>query len=239
MLEKLIKVVDVEKEGKYVPYLEFKSKEVLEENGIPQPEGNLPLFTARINSKTYVNDLLTDKITDKLEQDIFYKLLDNAEEIKGVITDLPELIALADMKIYNSTKRFIANTIICNESMKEIVTKSLKPEEFDFSSKDLIICNSLPDNTILSMVVPVDMISWSAILVKNKEKYLLDIVNSCLLKRIYIFEKHSYFIPEDHSMYDMCYCMAQRCNKPCARKKGASGICTVSDFTPVCKDYEE
>ena len=242
MIEKLIKVVDVNEEGKYIPYIEYKGKqpkETLEENGIPQPDGNFPLFTARMNAKTYVNDLLQDKITDRLESDIFYKLLDAAEEVKGPVSDLPELIALADMKIYDATKRFVANFIICNENMKEVVSKALKPEEWDFSEKNLIICNSLPDNSILSMVVPVDLVSWSAILVKNKEKYLLDIVNPDLIKKIYIFEKYSYFIPQDHSMYDMCYCTAQGCNKHCARKKRASGICTVSDFTAVCKDYEE
>lgn len=116
MIEKLIKVVDLDEEGKYIPYIEYKGKqpkESLEENGIPQPDGDFPLFTVRMNSKTYVNDLLQDKITDRLESDIFYKLLDSAEEIKGTISDVAELIALADMKIYDATKRFIANTIIC------------------------------------------------------------------------------------------------------------------------------
>ena len=52
-------------------------------------------------------------------------------------------------------------------------------------------------------------------------------------------KKYSYYIPEHYTMYDMCYCMSEKCIQNCARKKGASGICTVSDFTKSCSDYKE
>ena len=52
-------------------------------------------------------------------------------------------------------------------------------------------------------------------------------------------KKYSYYIPEHYIMYDMCYCMSEKCIQNCARKKGASGICTVSDFTKSCSDYKE
>ena len=238
MLDKIIKVIDVEKEGKSVPYLEYrKETEVLQENGIPQPEGTIPTFSVRMSSKTYTNDLLEHKISDNLERDVFFELLDTAEEVEGILDDLPELISLADMKIYDSTKRFIANTIICNESMKEVVSNSLKTKNYNFSTKDLIICKYIPDNYILSIYASIDLISWAAILVKGKEKYLLDIINPSLIKRIHVFEKHSFKLPEDYSMYDMSYCIGNDCQTPCARKKGPSGICTVSDLTKVCSDY--
>ena len=52
-------------------------------------------------------------------------------------------------------------------------------------------------------------------------------------------KKESYFLDESYSMYDMCYCIGKKCKKKCARKKSSEGICTVSDFTLVCSDYEE
>jgi len=60
-----------------------------------------------------------------------------------------------------------------------------------------------------------------------------------LLEKTYekSIKKESCFLDESYSMYDMCYCMA-KCKKPCARKRATSGICTVSDFTNVCSDFE-
>lgn len=48
----------------------------------------------------------------------------------------------------------------------------------------------------------------------------------------------SYYLESDCNMYDMCYCCAD-CRKDCARKQYFEGICTVSDFSSVCSDYEE
>lgn len=50
-------------------------------------------------------------------------------------------------------------------------------------------------------------------------------------------EKISYKLPPDYPMYDMCYCRGKGCASDCARKNKASGICTVSCFEEVCRDF--
>ena len=245
MIEKLLNVKELKEEFIYVPYLDYNkhevSKEIFEENGIPQPEGNLPVFNVVMKANNYVPDQLTSKINDKYEQDILFKLLDKAETIDGAEDEAKELFSLADMKIYDATKRFIANTIVCNSHMKYLIEKVQHEEagDKDYPFKNVIYTDLMPTHLFLLLVVPEDLLSYVAVVVKNDTNYLLDIVNSNLMKKVYLFEKCSYKVPEECSMYDMCYCVANNCSTPCARKKGPSGICTVSDFTRVCSDYQE
>lgn len=50
---------------------------------------------------------------------------------------------------------------------------------------------------------------------------------------------NSYYLPPFFPMWDMCHCCAD-CAKDCARKKPSEErICTVSDFSNVCVEYEK
>ena len=51
-------------------------------------------------------------------------------------------------------------------------------------------------------------------------------------------EKIDYSLPVDYPMFDMCYCMANGCKTPCARKRAPHGYCTVSDFASSCSKYQ-
>lgn len=52
-------------------------------------------------------------------------------------------------------------------------------------------------------------------------------------------KKESCYLEPSFPMWDMCYCCAD-CAKDCARKTPYGEIvCTVSDFSKVCSEYEK
>ncbi len=181
MLDKIIKVVKMKDctdcaVDAFVIIYQDGASEYLS----PQVD-NIPQLQCRVEKQTYFRNDTDPNIP---YEDVLPRLFYAADKRTGPKEALPELVMLADNEIYDATKRWISNTIICNDNTKKYAEALVKQG----INKNIIISNDINDGWLLLMLVPDDQLSYAAVAVKNEKDIIvkLDIINPCLLKSIKI-----------------------------------------------------
>lgn len=140
---------------------------------------NIPVFSCKLENKTYTADDLTENIPENLEAIVLNKLIESAEVISNPNLSLEELIVEADISIYNSTKKVLSNILITNTKNKVIIKRERLKRKL---TKKIIYTDNIPENIYL--VIANNEFNIPAVLLLGKDKYKLDIINKDLIKVI-------------------------------------------------------
>ena len=177
LLEKLIKVYTIEKEDMISTALLTYKKNEDETGAIDM---SLPILKAVITGVAYNKSDLEPASCKNLEEEVIIRLLEASGKWAGSKEHIFLLYNNCDQEMYGATFKVRANVVICNKKNKKFAKKT--------SGRKVYVSDYIPDDILLLMYVPNDDVSYSAVLVKDKEEknYLLDVVNPDLIKSIRI-----------------------------------------------------